>query len=108
MEVDDYMGNRSRPNSNRRTEATSAWISEKVLTEQLRELESDGIVIRREFDEVPPKVEYELTPSGKELNDAVHAVAEWGKRHQANAQIPKCTFVRLPIPRFGYDRGLPF
>lgn len=56
-------------------------ISEKVLAEQLRELESAGVVRREDFGEVPPKVEYSLTPAGAELNEAVHALAEWGQRH---------------------------
>jgi DNA-binding HxlR family transcriptional regulator len=58
-------------------------ISEKVLVEQLRELECDGIVERREFDETVLRVEYSLTPSGAKLNAAVHALAEWGTGHKA-------------------------
>lgn len=56
-------------------------ISEKVLFEQLRQLEADGVVRRDAFDEVPQRVEYSLTLAGSSLNDAVHALAEWGKRH---------------------------
>jgi DNA-binding HxlR family transcriptional regulator len=56
-------------------------ISEKVLAEQLRELERDGVVHRRDFEEVPPHVEYSLTASGGELNAAVHTLALWGDRH---------------------------
>ncbi|WP_141326010.1 helix-turn-helix domain-containing protein [Myxococcus sp. AB025B] len=58
-------------------------ISEKILFEQLRELEADGVVARVVFDSVPPKVEYSLTPAGAALNDAVHALAEWGRSHAA-------------------------
>ncbi|WP_213286011.1 helix-turn-helix domain-containing protein [Bradyrhizobium sp. sGM-13] len=56
-------------------------ISEKVLFEQLRQLEADGVVRRDAFDEVPLRVEYSLTPAGALLNDAVHALAEWGTKH---------------------------
>lgn len=56
-------------------------ISEKILFEQLRELEAEGVVHREAFAEVPPRVEYSLTPAGSALNTAVHALAEWGTRH---------------------------
>lgn len=56
-------------------------ISEKVLIQQLREMEADGIIRREVFDEIPSRVEYSLTQSGAELNAAVLALAEWGARH---------------------------
>lgn len=56
-------------------------ISEKVLFEQLRQLEADEVVRRDAFDEVPLRVEYSLTPAGALLNGAVHALAEWGTKH---------------------------
>lgn len=56
-------------------------ISEKVLTEQLRDLERDGVLDRHDFEEVPPRVEYSLTAAGGELNAAVHNLAQWGDRH---------------------------
>ncbi len=55
-------------------------ISEKMLYEQLRELEADGVVHREDFDESPPRVEYSLTPAGHALNDAAHRLSEWGER----------------------------
>ncbi|MFF4494348.1 winged helix-turn-helix transcriptional regulator [Streptomyces sp. NPDC001546] len=55
-------------------------VSEKVLAAQLRELEADGIVHREVFEEVPPRVEYALTPLGQELNGALEALGEWGAR----------------------------
>ncbi|WP_437807394.1 winged helix-turn-helix transcriptional regulator [Sorangium sp. So ce1078] len=58
-------------------------ISEKILSEQLKEMEADGVVLREAFDEVPPRVAYSLTPAGASLNEAVHALAEWGTRHAA-------------------------
>lgn len=53
-------------------------ISEKVLYEQLRELEADGIVHREVFDELPARVEYSLTTDGATFNDVLHALGEWG------------------------------
>ena len=55
-------------------------ISEKMLSEQLRQLEADGVVHRQDFDESPPRVEYSLTPAGAELNDATHRLSAWGTR----------------------------
>ncbi|MEU3723069.1 helix-turn-helix domain-containing protein [Streptomyces sp. NPDC031705] len=56
-------------------------VSEKVLAAQLRELENDGIIHREVYDEVPPRVEYSLTPLGEELNGALEALGEWGTKH---------------------------
>ncbi len=57
-------------------------ISDKVLTQQLRQMEADGLVSRHDHDEVPPRVEYAITPLGLSLNDAVTAMSKWGKYHQ--------------------------
>lgn len=56
-------------------------ISEKMLFEQLRELQAAGVVHRTDFDASPPRVEYSLTPAGQALNDAAHRLAEWGERY---------------------------
>jgi len=53
-------------------------ISRKVLTQQLRELEQDGIVKRTVYNETPPRVEYELTKKGLELLPIYEQLAEWG------------------------------
>jgi DNA-binding HxlR family transcriptional regulator len=53
-------------------------VTDKVLVQQLRELERDGIVQRVVHPEVPPRVEYSLTSSGRELNTALEALAAWG------------------------------
>jgi DNA-binding HxlR family transcriptional regulator len=54
-------------------------ISKKILTQQLRELEEDGIVIRHVFKEVQLRVEYELSETGKSLLPLMMAMKEWGK-----------------------------
>ncbi|SCX57047.1 helix-turn-helix domain-containing protein [Variovorax sp. EL159] len=56
-------------------------ISEKMLIQQLRELEADGIVHREVFHEVPPRVEYSETKLGTTLNEALAPLAAWGDRH---------------------------
>lgn len=56
-------------------------ISEKVLIQQLKELERDGIVDRRVHDQVPPKVVYSLTPLGETLNRALEPLGDWGEAH---------------------------
>jgi DNA-binding HxlR family transcriptional regulator len=56
-------------------------ITEKMLTQQLRELEADGIVARRVYATVPPRVEYSLTPYGRSLKRALRAICDWGANH---------------------------
>jgi DNA-binding HxlR family transcriptional regulator len=56
-------------------------VTEKVLAAQLRELEADGIVHREAFEEVPPRVEYSLTPLGASLNAALAPLGAWGREH---------------------------
>ncbi|TMR29314.1 winged helix-turn-helix transcriptional regulator [Actinomadura geliboluensis] len=56
-------------------------VTEKVLAAQLREMERDGIVHREVFDEVPPRVEYSLTPRGVSLNEALAPLGAWGREN---------------------------
>ncbi|MEU4149176.1 MULTISPECIES: winged helix-turn-helix transcriptional regulator [unclassified Streptomyces] len=58
-------------------------VSEKVLIQQLRELEADGIVLRTTFDQAPLRVEYSLTPTGVALNEALEPLGAWGREHLA-------------------------
>ncbi len=53
-------------------------ISRKVLTQQLKELEEDGLVLRKQFNEIPPRVEYELSLLGKSLAPVLHEMEKWG------------------------------
>ncbi len=56
-------------------------ITQKMLTQQLKELERYGIVLRKEYPSVPPMVEYELTEMGKELIPIMEAMDQWGKKY---------------------------
>jgi DNA-binding HxlR family transcriptional regulator len=55
-------------------------ITNMMLTQSLKELEADGIINRRQFNEIPPRVEYSLTECGTELIPALKALASWGSR----------------------------
>lgn len=59
-----------------------AGISEKVLIQQLRELADDGIVTRRDYREVPPRVDYEMTGFGQSLARALMPLCSWGDENR--------------------------
>ncbi|NGM80943.1 winged helix-turn-helix transcriptional regulator [Paenibacillus sp. 7124] len=56
-------------------------ITQKMLTQQLRELEEDGIVNRICYNQIPPKVEYELSEYGRSLKSILDSLCAWGERH---------------------------
>ena len=56
-------------------------VSQRMLTTQLRELEAAGLITRRIYAEVPPKVEYSLSPRGRSLEGVVMALKAWGDAH---------------------------
>jgi DNA-binding HxlR family transcriptional regulator len=60
-------------------------VTQQMLTNHLRELEADGIVSRKVFPEVPPKVEYSLTPLGLELRTVTDGLTAWGLKLVARA-----------------------
>ena len=55
--------------------------TQRMLTNQLRELEQDGIIHREVFPVVPPRVEYSLTETGRDLVPMIRAMCEWGQKH---------------------------
>lgn len=58
-------------------------VSPKVLTTQLRDMEENGLVSRQVFAEVPPRVEYELTSTGRSLSPVLDAMRCWGEHYRA-------------------------
>ena len=61
-------------------------VSQKVLTAQLREMETDGLVIRTVYPEVPPRVEYTLTALGHSLKPILDAMWDWGEAYQSKVE----------------------
>ena len=62
-------------------------VSQKVLTAQLRELEADGVVARTVHPQVPPRVDYALTPLGSELVPVLEGLHAWGERAGSGAEV---------------------
>ncbi len=68
-------------------------ITQKMLTQQLRELEADGIINRKVYAQVPPKVEYSLTDYGYTLKPILALMCQWGSNHKrltAGDSSPSC------------------
>lgn len=59
-------------------------VTQKVLTAQLRDMEKNGLVIRKVYAEVPPKVEYSLTDLGKSLKPILDSMWNWGESYKAS------------------------
>lgn len=56
-------------------------VTQRMLTAQLRELEADGLILRKVYPEVPPRVEYSLSPRGQTLAPVIMALKRWGDTH---------------------------
>jgi len=67
-------------------------ISQRELTKHLREFEMAGIVTRKSYPEVPPRVEYTLTKLGHSLNEPIEALAEWAQKHGKQIQKNTASF----------------
>jgi len=64
-------------------------MTKKMLTQHLRELERDGVVSRKVYAEVPPRVEYSLTRHGESLKPILKLMSAWGTKYRARYGIPK-------------------
>jgi DNA-binding HxlR family transcriptional regulator len=61
-------------------------VSDKVLIQQLKELQADGIIDRVDYGEIPPKVEYSLTALGRTLGKALAPLCEWGTKYSKEVE----------------------
>lgn len=61
-------------------------ITDKMLSQQLRELEADGLISRKIYPEIPPKVEYSLTDNAKKLIPALKKIYEWGVQQKSETK----------------------
>ncbi|MHC6175409.1 winged helix-turn-helix transcriptional regulator [Glutamicibacter endophyticus] len=75
-------------------------VSEKMLTQHLRQMEEDGLINRNVYAEVPPRVEYSLTETGSSLNDALGPLGEWGR-----ARIQREELQVVPAPDAATSRS---
>lgn len=64
-------------------------INKQMLSKQLKELEKSDILERKVFSEIPPRVEYSLTPKGKSLMPVVQAMKKWGQKNDGQHNITK-------------------
>jgi len=71
-------------------------VSDKMLIQQLKELEADGIVTRNDYREVPPRVDYTLTPLGHSLAEALTPLCDWGSENMD-------TVAQIFAERAGWD-----
>ena len=62
-------------------------VSQKMLVQQLRELEQDGVIRRVLYHQAPPKVEYELTDYGRSLKSTMDVLCDWGEQHLQNEHL---------------------
>ena len=74
-------------------------ISQRMLTATLRSLERDGLLTREVFPEVPPRVEYELTPLGRRFMQPVRGLVTWLQSNWSTIRTARETFDRRPQPR---------
>ena len=61
-------------------------VSDKMLIQQLKELEAHGVIVRHDFKEIPPKVEYSLTAFGQTLAEALKPLCAWGTQHMTDVE----------------------
>src|ERR1700716_3646843 len=64
-------------------------VSDKMLIQQLKELQADGVVHRTDYKEIPPRVDYSLTPFGISLAQSLAPLCAWGEEHSASIAVLK-------------------
>ncbi len=74
-------------------------ITQKMLTQTLRDLERDGLVLRAAYAVIPPRVEYSLTDLGRTLREPLEALSLWSERHMAQVEEARAAFDRVAPTR---------
>ncbi|GIO09537.1 hypothetical protein J31TS6_55650 [Brevibacillus reuszeri] len=83
METAYYLGFvEKRDLTLQRIEAQYRWITNMMLSQALKEMEDYGLITRKQYMEIPPRVEYSLTEAGKDLVPSLQSLAKWGKHMQ--------------------------
>lgn len=72
-------------------------ITQKMLTQHLRELEAEGVIVRKTYNQVPPKVEYELSEYGWSLKEILHLMCRWGDIHIERKYGESATVLEKPV-----------
>ncbi len=67
-------------------------VSQKMLTQTLRELERNGLIERRDYGEVPPRVDYRLTALGRSLTEPIWALDRWAEQHFGQVEAARVAF----------------
>lgn len=88
---------RSGPMRNGELMRLIGGISQKMLTQTLRELERNGLVVRIDHQEVPPRVEYVLSPLGHSLSEAVRKLDGWVEAHFDEVQTARAAFAARDV-----------
>jgi len=81
-------------------------ISGKVLADTLRDLERDGIVKRTAYDEMPPRVEYELTSLGQTLREPLTALGRWAEQHIEDVLSARDAYDDRTVPQKALTRSI--
>ena len=82
--IRDLLGGTKRFSELRRS---VGHISQKVLSSNLRQMEADGVVHHEVYAEVPPRVEYSLTTTGRSLETVINALHDWGEHYKAELAV---------------------
>ncbi|GGM93542.1 hypothetical protein GCM10010967_28380 [Dyadobacter beijingensis] len=72
-------------------------VSERILILQLREMEADGLISRKVYPEVPPRVEYQLTEVGRSLEPVINVLTAWGSENRPGSErkTPRCPLLTI-------------
>ena len=99
--VINAIGNYGSLRFNKLTEELQG-ISPKTLADTLKQLQGEGLLNRKSFAEIPPRVEYSLTKDGEGLREAVIPILKWAATRQCSKEKCSATFSKIPAHRITY------